>query len=182
MALKAQVIKAQLQIADMDRHHYQDYALRLAQHPSETDERLMIRLLAFALNASEQLEFARDLSGEGGAELWAPNLHGGIDLWIIFGQVDEKWLRKASQQAGQVKVYTYGGRSVPIWWQQNQQALQRYENLEVWEITDDSVKALGALADRNLQLQISINEGQVWIADAKTSVALEPKLLKGFKA
>ncbi|KDE41450.1 YaeQ protein [Nitrincola lacisaponensis] len=179
MALKAQVIKAQLQIADMDRHHYQDYALHLAQHPSETDERLMIRLLAFILNASEQLEFARDLSGEGGAELWSQNLHGDIELWVLFGTPDEKWIRKASQQSRQVKIYAYGGRSVPVWWQQNAAALQRYTNLEVWQIADDSVQALGALADRRMELQCSINEGQVWITQGTESVALEPQCLKG---
>lgn len=179
MALKAQVIKAKLQIADMDRHHYQDYELRLAQHPSETDERLMIRLLAFILNASEQLEFSRDLSGEGGAELWSPNMEGGVDLWVIFGTPDEKWIRKASQQAKQVKLYAYGGRSVPVWWQQNSGALQRYKNLEVWQLADDSIKALAEFVNRSVNLQCTVNEGQVWITNGNQNVALEPQCLKG---
>lgn len=182
MAQKAQVIKADLQIADMDRHHYQNYTLRLAQHPSETDERLMIRLLAFILNASEDLEFSRDLSGEGGAELSAMTLEGAIDLWVIFGTPDEKWIRKASQQSKQVKIYAYGGRSVPVWWQQNATALQRYTNLEVWQLSDESVSAMAELLDRSVNLQCTINEGQVWITDGTKDVALEPQCLKGTEA
>ena len=182
MALKAQVIKAELQIADMDRHHYQNYALRLAQHPSETDERLMIRLLAFILNATDNLEFSRDLSGEGGAELSRVNLEGGIDLWVMFGTPDEKWIRKASQQAKQVKIYAYGGRSVPVWWQQNSTALQRYTNLVVWQLSDESVSAMAELLNRSVNLQCTINEGQVWITDGTKNVALEPQCLKGTEA
>jgi uncharacterized protein YaeQ len=180
MAQKARVIKAQLQIADMLRHHYQDYSLTLAQHPSETDERLLVRVLAFALNASDDLVFARDLSDEGEPELAEYNLHGDIELWIAFGQLDEKWLRKASQKAGKVKVYTYGGRSVPIWWQQNQSTLQRFKNLQIWEIPEASVQEMAGLMSRGMHLQCNISEDQVYVSDGHQSLSLEPRLLKDF--
>lgn len=179
MALKATVFKVQLQIADMDRHYYQDHSLTLAQHPSENDERMMVRLLAFALNASETLTFTKGLSGEDEqAELWDCSLSGEVNLWIEFGQSDEKWLRKACGRAKQVQLYCYGGRSVPVWWKNSEQALQRYQNLSIYDIPEDAVKAMAGLVSRNMQLQVSISEGQIWLSDQQNSVLIEPVCLK----
>ncbi|MCT8985890.1 YaeQ family protein [Shewanella phaeophyticola] len=178
MAAKATVFKVALQIADMDRHYYADHALTLAQHPSETDTRMMVRLLAFALNASDTLVFSKGLCVDDEAELWDKSLSDEINLWIEFGQADEKWLRKASGRAKQVILYTYGGRSVPIWWQQNQQALSRYDNLSVVNFPEDAVKQLAVFVTRNMALQVSISEGQVWLSDNENSVLIEPESLK----
>ena len=89
MALKATIHKVQLQIADMDRHYYADHALTVAQHPSETDERMMVRLLAFALNADASLTFGRGVSTEGEPDLWRKDLTDAIEVWIQLGQPDE---------------------------------------------------------------------------------------------
>lgn len=177
MAQRSSVVKAQLQIADMDRHYYQDHSLTLAQHPSETEQRLMVRLLAFALNASEQLQFSSNLSDEGEPELSEKNLHGGIELWVAFGQPDEKWLRKACQRAERVKLYAYGGRAVPIWLQQNAKELKRFDNLELWEVPEQDAQALAGLCGRSMQLQCTINEGQIWLSDGDASVQVELKRL-----
>ena len=115
MALKATIFKAQLQIADMDRHYYAEHALTLARHPSETDERMMVRLLAFALNADESLEFGKGLSNEDEPALWRKDLTGVIEHWIEVGLPDEKSLRKACGRATQVRLYTYG-RGAAKWW------------------------------------------------------------------
>ncbi|MFB2654936.1 YaeQ family protein [Shewanella seohaensis] len=178
MALKATVFKVNLQIADMDRGYYQDHQLTLAQHPSETDGRMMVRLLAFILNASETLSFTKGLCVDDEPELWDKSLSGEVDLWIEFGQADEKWLRKASGRAKAVQLFTYGGRSVPIWWKQNQVALERYKNLKVWNIAEESVTAMEALVSRTMSLQASISEGQVWLSDNEHSVLIEPEMLK----
>ncbi|MDT3274923.1 YaeQ family protein [Shewanella sp. SP2S2-4] len=178
MALKATVFKVNLQIADMDRNYYQDHQLTLAQHPSETDGRMMVRLLAFIVNASETLSFSKGLCVDDEPELWDKTLSGEIDLWVEFGQADEKWLRKASGRAKVVQLFTYGGRSVPIWWKQNQQALERYQNLTVWNIAEESVTAMEAFVGRNMALQVSISEGQIWLSDNDTSVLIEPEILK----
>ncbi|GGP53383.1 hypothetical protein GCM10009347_20270 [Shewanella algicola] len=178
MAAKATVFKVALQIADMDRHYYADHALTLAQHPSETDTRMMVRLLAFALNASDTLAFSKGLCVDDEAELWDKSLSDEINVWVEFGQADEKWLRKASGRAKQVILYTYGGRSVPIWWQQNQQALSRYDNLSVVNFPEDAVKQLAVFVTRNMALQVSISEGQVWLSDNENSVLIEPENLK----
>ncbi len=178
MALKATVFKVQLQIADMDRGYYQDHTLTLAQHPSENNERMMVRLLAFMINASEHLTFSKGLSVEDEPELCEKTLSGEIELWVAFGQSDEKWLRKASGRAKQVQLFTYAGRSADIWWQQNQQALERYRNLSVCNIPEESVTALGQMVARKMNLQCNISEGQIWLSDATSSIMIEPVKLK----
>ncbi len=151
----------------------------LAQHPSENDERMMVRLLAFALNASATLAFTKGLSTEDDEpELWDRTLSGEINLWVEFGQSDEKWLRKAAGRAKQVRLYCYGGRSVPVWWKNSQQALQRYQNLSVVEIPEDAVTAMAKLVNRSMNLQCNISEGQVWLSNTEQSVLIEPVLLK----
>ena len=179
MALKATVFKVQLQIADMERHYYQSHSLTLAQHPSENNERMMVRLLAFALNASDSLSFTKGLSAEDDEpELWDKSLSGEINLWVEFGQSDEKWLRKAAGRAKQVQLFCYGGRSVPVWWKQNEQALQRYQNLSVLEINEAAVAEMAKLVNRTMQLQCNISDGQIWLSDAEHSVLIEPLWLK----
>jgi uncharacterized protein YaeQ len=178
MALKATVFKVNLQIADMDRGYYQDHQLTLAQHPSETDGRMMVRLLAFVLNASDSLAFSKGLCVEDEPELWDKTLSGEIALWVEFGQADEKWLRKACGRARRVVLFAYGGRSVPVWWKQNQQAFERYQNLQVWNIPEASVKEMELLVGRSMSLQVTVTDGQVWLSDANNSVLVEPEPLK----
>lgn len=178
MAPKATVYKVNLQIADMDRGYYQDHHFTLAQHPSETDSRMMLRVLAFAMNASDNLEFSKGLCVEDEPELWEKSLIGDIELWIEFGQSDEKWIRKACGRSKQVQLFAYGGRSVPIWWQQNEQSFSRYQNLKVWNIPEEAVKEMGELVSRSMKLQYNISEGQVWVSTDEASVLVEPEILK----
>ena len=119
MALKSTVVKAELQVSDLDRHYYATHNLTVAQHPSETDERLMVRLLAFALFAEERLEFGRGLSQDDEPDLWLKELTGEIDLWIDLGQPEEARIRKACGRARRAVVVTYSGRSADIWWEKN---------------------------------------------------------------
>ena len=178
MALKATIYKVRLQIADMDRGYYNDHPLSVALHPSENIERMMVRLLAFALNASDTLSFSKGLSNDGEPELVDKALSGVIDLWVEFGQSDEKWLKKACGRAKAVKLFAYGGRSVPIWWAKNQASFERYSKLSVYNIPESSVKAMTTLVSRNMELQINISEGQIWLSNQDNSCLVEPELLK----
>jgi uncharacterized protein YaeQ len=179
MAVKATVFKVQLNVADMDRGYYADHSLTLAQHPSETNVRMMVRLLAFALNASETLAFTKGLSSEEDEpELWDQSLSGEVNLWVEFGQPDEKWLRKACGRSKKVQLYCYGGRSTAVWWQQQAGNLQRYQNLAVWEFAEAEVQQLAALVNRSMELQCTITEGQVWLSDQQHNVHLVPLNLK----
>lgn len=178
MALKATVFKADLQIADMDRHYYQSHALTIAQHPSETDQRMMVRVLAFALHADERLAFTRGISSEDEPDLWLKDLTDSIDVWIELGQPDERRLRKACGRAKRVLVYTYQSRAAAVWWQQNESLFARFDNLSVFHLDSDAVDALSALAQRNMELQCTIQDGEVTLSDATRSVTLRAQQVK----
>ncbi|TVP56954.1 MAG: YaeQ family protein [Halomonadaceae bacterium] len=180
MALKATVCRAQIQLADMDRHHYQDLSLTLAKHPSETDERMMVRLLAFACHASDNLQFTQGLSGDNEPELWDCGLTGNIRLWIELGLPDDDRLRKACARAEQVILYVYGDdRAVQPWWGKVVGKLRRFDNLQVIVLPYPQTQALAELASRSMHLQCNIQEGQIMLGDPQTSVILEPKMILG---
>ncbi len=178
MALKATIFKADLQIADMDRNYYQTHTLTLAQHPSETDERMMVRLLAFARHAGEFLAFGKGLSADDEPDLWQKDLTGAIELWIDVGLPDERLIRKACGRARQVVIYTYGGRGAEIWWNQNSGKLERLDNLSVINLPEAASQTLAKLAQRNMRLQCTIQDGQVWLADSNDTAQIELVVLK----
>lgn len=174
MAPKATVVKAELQVSDMDRHYYASHNLTLAQHPSETDERLMVRLLAFALHAHERLEFGRGLSDEDEPALWRRDYTGDIEEWIELGQPDESRLRKASGRSQQVVVVTYGGQAAESWWNRNAATLSRLKNLTVLDIDARDVEAITALLERGMRVTAMIQDGEVQLMDTERTVALRP--------
>jgi uncharacterized protein YaeQ len=181
MALKATICKAELHIADMERGYYHDHAVTVARHPSETDERMMVRLLAFALNADDTLAFGAGLSTDDEPDLWRKDLTGSIETWIDVGLPDEKRIRKACGRANAVFVYSYGGHAAELWWQQVGDKLARSHKLTVINLPQTGTRALAGLAARNMNLQFTIQDGQVWVADDRTSVQLDPKIILAAK-
>lgn len=177
MALKATIFRAELTVSDLDRGHYGTHALTLARHPSETDERMMVRLLAFALNADERLAFGRGLSSEGEADLCLTDLTGAIDLWIDVGLPDEREIRKACGRAARVAVYTYG-TGAELWWKQNAAALEKLSNLSVAELPVEATRAMAGRAARTMKLQCTIQDGHVWFSDDGESLTVEPVIRK----
>ncbi|HVK56624.1 MAG TPA: YaeQ family protein [Burkholderiales bacterium] len=175
MALKATIYKADLQVSDLDRHYYQNHALTVARHPSETEERLMVRLAAFAHNAHPALTFAKGLSDVDEPDLWQRDLTGAIDLWIDVGLPDERRIIKASGRARKVIVYAYGGNAATLWWNQTTAKLARLNNVTVMNIPMEASKALALLARRNMQLQASIQDNEIMVTceDGLVSVSLE---------
>ncbi len=162
MAISSTINKVSLSIANMDTHYYQSHELTMAQHPSENDFRFMIRLIAFSLNANEQLSFTKGMNNDDEPELWLKSLTGEIERWIDFGQLDEKRIRKACGRAKQVIIYTYNEGKAKVWWQQQQEKCQRFDNLSVIQITADGVDAL---LQRSMQLQCNIQEGVMCLSD-----------------
>lgn len=179
MASNATIYKAVLQISDLDRQYFQDHTLTLARHPSETEERLMVRLLAFALYANEALSFGRGIGTEDEPALWQRDVTGTIELWIEIGQPDEKTLRQACGRAKQVIVYAYGARSAEVWWANQSTALDRLKNLSVTLIPMDSVRALAEMSRPTMQLQWTIQDGHLWIGDGAQTIQIELQRLKG---
>lgn len=178
MALNATIFKADLQIADMDRHYYHSHALTIARHPSETDERMMVRLLAFARHAGEMLAFAKGLSDTDEPDIWAKDLTGSIMLWIEVGQPDEKRILKACGRANQVVLYTYSGNGANLWWNQISPRLQRLSNLTVINLVPPTSMELSKLAQRNMQLQCTIQDGEVWLGGDEGRVQIDFATLK----
>ena len=177
MALKATIYKADLSIADMDRNYYAEHGLTIARHPSETDERVMIRVLAFALHASESLAFTKGLFDTDEPDLWQKDLTGAIDTWIEVGQPDDKRLLKACGRAEHVYVYSYSPTS-GIWWKSIANKVDRARNLTVVNIPAEASAALERLAKRSMQLQCTIQDGQVWLTDSVDTVLVERETLK----
>ncbi|RCS56606.1 YaeQ family protein [Parvibium lacunae] len=177
MALKATIYKATLSIADMDRGYYADHAITLARHPSETEERLMVRVLAFACYAHEYLSFTKGLSDVDEPDLWQKDLTGTIDCWIDVGQPDESRIRKACARASQVVVLAYS-HSADIWWKGMADKVARFAHLTVWQLAPEHSQALAALAARNMSLQCTVQEGQIWLSNQETTVALNLHTLK----
>jgi len=178
MALKATICKASLQVSDMDRNYYAEHALTVARHPSETDERMMVRILAFALNAHEHLAFGKGLSDTDEPDLWQKDLTGSIEHWIEVGQPDEKRMRRACGRANRVTVYAYGNRP-ELWWKPLADQLERAKNLAVWRIPPAAVLSLEKLADRTMQLQCTVQDGQLYFSNAAETVQIELEALKG---
>ena len=179
MALTASIFKADIEISDLRRHHYQPYQLTLARHPSETDERMMLRLLSFALFADPALQFTRGLSNDDEPDLWRHSLSGETELWIELGQPSEKRLRRARSKARHVVVVCYGGRRTAQWWQENQGKLSQQSWLSVIEIPEDESRALSALTQRSMQLQFTLDEDSVWVSSSSDSIAINPQWLHG---
>ena len=182
MAIKATVYKAALQIADMDRGLYADHALTLALQPSETTERLMMRLMAFALQVPADdhggaLLSARGLAEADDPDLWQHDLTGQLMHWVEVGQPDERRMAKACGRARRVSIYAYG-TSAPVWWAGLQGKVARLSNLSVWQWPAEQSQALAAMAQRSMQLQVTVQDGQLWVGDGRQSVELHPIVLK----
>jgi uncharacterized protein YaeQ len=180
MALKSTIYKAQIQIADMDRGVYADHALTLALHPSETEERLMVRLLAFALHvpkddARGELVFARGLSDGDEPDLWQHDLSGQLVHWIEVGQPDERRMQRAAARAEQASFIAYAA-STPVWWAGVKNKLTRATRLRVWQLPAAQSQALAALAQRSMQLQFTVQDATVWChaGDENVELALLP--------
>jgi uncharacterized protein YaeQ len=179
MALNATIYKVELSISDMDRHYYATHALTLARHPSETEERLMTRLLAFALYADDRLEFGKGVSDEDEPALWRRAYTDEIELWIELGQPDETRIRKACGRARQVVVLNYGGRSADIWWDKVGGTLARNGNLTVLAIDEETVRRMVELCERGMRLQCLIQDGVLQLITGDTTLAIQPQARMG---
>ena len=177
MAIKSTIYKVDLQIADMDRNYYGQHSLTLAKHPSETDERLMVRLIAFALYADEYLVFGKGLSDDEEPDLWLKDLTGAIQLWIDVGLPTERDIRKAGGRSKHVVVVLYGGRIADMWWTQNSKALLKNNNLTILNLPD--TQELTAAAERGLTMSCTIQDGQILVSHDTGSFDISPVMLKG---
>ncbi|WP_323783168.1 YaeQ family protein [Leisingera sp.] len=163
MAQKATIYKVELSVSDMDRHYYETHKLTVAKHPSETDERLMVRILAFALNAHEQLELAKGLSTDDEPDIWQKSLSGELELWVALGLPSGKIVRQSCGKAKEVIVYSYG-RTAEVWWEKIKNSTTRFDNLQVVNFSEAATRDLGNLASRSMKLQVNIQDGDIMVS------------------
>ncbi len=182
MALKSTIFKAGLAIADIDHGYYADHQLTLARHPSETDERMMVRLAALALQAHElqdtcrgdgQLAFGAGLSDPEDPDVSLTDFTGRKRLWIEVGQPEDKPLAKACSKADAVIVYPFA-HAAEVWWKGIEGKVARLPRLQVWRIPAEQSQALAQLAERSMQLQATVQEGTLTLSSGLGSVHLEP--------
>ncbi|NYT82518.1 YaeQ family protein [Alcaligenaceae bacterium] len=173
MALRATIFKLELHVADMRRGYYGSHTLTLARHPSETDERMMLRVLAFALHADENLAFTRGLSTTEEPAIWQKDLTGDIHAWIDLGHPDERRLLQAAGKSRRVVVFCYGGHASKVWWQGVQGAAARMRDLAVYSVDPASAQALARLAQRSMNLHATIDEGSILLSSGEDSVSVE---------
>jgi len=174
MAQKATIYKVELSVSDMDRHYYETHNLTVAKHPSETDERLMVRILAFALNAHEQLEFARGISTDDEPDIWQKSLSGELQLWVALGLPSEKIVRQSCGKANEVIVYCYGGSTAEAWWEKIKSSTARFENLQVINFSKKDTSELGKQANRLMKMQVNIQDGDVMVSIDGSMVYVTP--------
>ncbi|MEJ6709034.1 MAG: YaeQ family protein [Amylibacter sp.] len=164
MAQKATIYKIELSVSDMDRHYYETHKLTVARHPSETDERLMVRILAFALNAHEHLEMTKGLSTDDEPDIWQKSLSGELELWVTLGLPSEKIVRQSSGKADAVIVYCYGGKTTEMWWEKIKNSTARFDNLSVINFSEEETNALADLSSRAMRMLVNIQDGEVMIS------------------
>lgn len=178
MAQKATIYKVELGVSDMDRHYYETHKLTVAKHPSETDERLMVRLLAFALNAEEHLEMTKGISTDDEPDIWQKSLSDELELWVALGLPSEKVIRQSCGKAGKVVVYAYGGRTAQMWWEKVKNSTTRFDNLHVINLSEQDTAALEQLANRSLKLQVNIQDGEVMVSAEDAMLYVTPEVWK----
>lgn len=171
MALPSTVFKAELQISDMDRNYYETHVITLARHSSETDERMMVRILAFAMNASGALSFANGLTSNDEPDLWEKDFSGDIRLWIMVGLPDERQIKKACSRSLRVIIYAYGGSAVDVWY--SGLNVEKFNNLSVFNIPLTVSQTLAAGAERSMKAQCTIQDGALWWSSKGATIEVE---------
>ena len=181
MALKSTVFKASLAVADIDHGYYADHPLTLARHPSETDERMMVRLAALALNAymlqsvckgDGTLAFGAGLSDPNDPDVFLRDFTGQTRLWIEVGQPEDKPIIKACGKADQVQVVCFH-HAAEVWWRGIESKLVRLQNLSVLRVPATTARDLATLAQRSMQLQATLQEGTLSLGDGAQSIDVE---------
>lgn len=177
MALKSTIFKLKLDLSDLSRHYYESHALTLARHPSENDERMMLRVIAFALNAHEHLQFSKGISTDAEPDLWQRSLSDELEHWIEVGRPSEDRIRKACAKSQQVTIYTFGGNTADMWWQGVAGQLSRYRHLRVFKISSESSTLMAQQVSRSMEIQCTIDEDTAWFSCNDSTIEVCPERL-----
>ena len=178
MALKSTIYKVRLTVSNLNIHHYSDYSLTIAKHPSENDLRMMIRLLAFSLFSHEEVQFTKGLSADTEPDLWKLNYDGSVEHWIELGLPDERHIRQICSKAHKVSIFTYHGNQALQWFDSIESKLHRFDHLNIVHFTVEDGQSLEALAEKGMNLNISIEDNEIWISNETERMCVEYKTVK----
>ncbi|MCL9780071.1 YaeQ family protein [Vibrio sp. S4M6] len=162
MALKPTIYKFRIAVTDLNRDHYDNLNLTVAQHPSENNKRMLARVLAFCLNTGSSIAFTKGLSTVEEPDIWSHTLDNHIQLWIDVGEPDFERIKKASHKSEQVKIYTFNAKS-DVWWQQNQSQLTSLSKVEVYQFEHDSIEQLAQNLSRGMDLSVMVSEQSIFV-------------------
>ena len=162
MALKPKIYKFRITLSDIDRNYYDTLNLTLAQHPSETLERMMVRVLAFCINAQEQLAFTKGLCAVDEPDIWVRTLDDQITLWIDVGEPAVDRIKKATRLSPAVKVYSFNTKS-DVWWDQGRAKFNEL-TVSIFQFQWERIQALAALVQRTMDLSITITGDSAYVA------------------
>ena len=176
MALGATIYKIKIALSDLDRQRYETLGLTVAQHPSETLERMMARVLVYCLNAEENLAFGKGLSSDDEPDIWLRTLDSRTALWIEVGEPNVERIKKATRAAQAVKVYSFNTRS-DVWWSQGASKFSKLD-AEFFQLDWHDVQALAKLVQRNMDLSVTISDASAFVADQKSGFEVHWKTLR----
>lgn len=173
MALKSTIFKLNLSVADMNRQYYEDHSLTIARHPSETDLRMLVRIIVFALNAHEHLQFTKGLADAEEPDLWQMDLTGQIQHWIDLGQPVEKRIRQSCSKAAKVSIYTYQKGASDMWYETVRDKVERFKHLKIFHLAILDESAVERIADRTMNLNCTIEDDRVLLTTDTESLTVE---------
>jgi len=162
VAIKPTIYKLRISLSDLNRDYYDTLNLTLAQHPSETLERMMARVLAFCINAQEQLVFTKGLSEVDEPDIWARTLDDQISLWIDVGEPAVDRVKKATRLATAVKVYSFNSKS-DVWWSQGQAKFKQFD-ASFYRFEWQAIQTLATLAQRTMDISVTITGDSAYVA------------------
>jgi len=162
MALTATIHNFDIQLSDVDRGVYESVALRVARHPSETEEYLLTRVIAYCLEHAEGISFSKGLAEPDEPSIAVRDLTGILKVWIDIGAPDAPRLHKASKAAGRVAVYTHKDPA-QIVRQLAGERIHRADALELYGVDRNLLAELTARLDRRMTFGLSVSDGQIYI-------------------
>ena len=164
MALKSSVYKANVSLANLNTHYYEDIVLTMALHPSETEERLMYRLLAFLYSAHERLEVTVGLDNPDLPDIWQKNYTGDIEHWIDIGYPDEKKIKKAIGRSDLVSIFNYNSFKAKVWFGKNKSLLEN-KKVQVFHLEEEIQGSLETLVQRSMALNCMIEDNHIFLSN-----------------
>jgi len=178
MARSSTIYRVQLELSHVDRNVYGEHQLTIARHPSETIERMLVRLIAFGLRYEEGLEFGRGVSATDEPDLWRREGDGRVIEWIEVGQPDSKRLIKASRKSRRCQLFVFG-EGAERWREAQLGSLKAPDNLGVARIDDAFIAGLASTVDRQLKWSMTIADGTLFLTTGDTSFEVSPEIWLG---